>query len=358
MTLFRFDDAPSVKAGRRLMVRAPLMAAVLIGLACLGACPAFADCKMVQVAELALDPHWYGAVADGQINGQPIKAMIDTGSSLSMVSRSEAAKLDLAFRPIGATLYGIGGQHQAYGTTVKSLQIGQLFANNIGLVGSDTLTDPKIAMILGNDILSQFDVEFDLPDHVMRLFKPEGCSPVQLVYWNKPYSLAPLLGTNRDSPSVRTSVSLNGQRIAAELDSGDGASVVDITVANRVGVVIDTSIAAGAVHGLGQAPRPVSIGQFKSFAFGDEQIGNVRIQLINLVGDMQLTDQDTDTRIARSVSGDTEPMMLIGDDFLRTHRVLIANREHVIVFSYLGGSVFATPAEKKPAPDASPKRLF
>ncbi len=342
------------------MLRNWVLAAVaLSALAVSGfARPALADCKMLQVAELALDPHWYGAVADGQINGQPIKAMIDTGSSLSMVSRSEAAKLDLAFRPIGATLYGIGGQHQAYGTTVKSLQIGQLFANNIGLVGSDTLTDPKIAMILGNDILSQFDVEFDLPDHVMRLFKPEGCSPVQLVYWNKPYSLAPLLGTNRDSPSVRTSVSLNGQRIAAELDSGDGASVVDITVANRVGVVIDTSIAAGAVHGLGQAPRPVSIGQFKSFAFGDEQIGNVRIQLINLVGDMQLTDQDTDTRIARSVSGDTEPMMLIGDDFLRTHRVLIANREHVIVFSYLGGSVFATPAEKKPAPDASPKRLF
>jgi len=358
MTLFRFDDASAVKAGRRLMVRPPLMAAVLIGLACLGACPAFADCKMVQVAELALDPHWYGAVADGQINGQPIKAMIDTGSSLSMVSRSEAAKLGLAFRPVGATLYGIGGQHQAYGTTVKSLQIGQLFANKIDLIGSDTLTNPNIAMILGNDILSQFDVEFDLPDHVMRLFKPEGCSAEQLVYWNKPYSLAPLLGTNRDSPSVRTSVSLNGQRIAAELDSGAGASVVDITVANRVGVAIDTSVATEAAHGMGEAPRPVSIGEFKSFALGDEQIGNVKIQLINLVGDMQLTDQDTDTRIARSVSGDTEPMMLIGDDFLRTHRVLIANREHVIVFSYLGGSVFATPAEKKPAPDASPKRLF
>jgi len=305
--------------------------------------PAMADCKMVQVAELALDPHWYGAVADGQINGQPIKAMIDTGSSLSMISRAEAAKLGLAFRPVGATLYGVGGQRQAYGTTVKSLQIGQLFANKIDLIGSDTLTNPNIAMILGNDILSQFDVEFDLPD--------------QLVYWNKPYSLAPLLGTNRDSPSIRTPVILNGQRISAELDSGAGASVVDITVANRLGVAIDTSVATEAAHGMGQAPRPVSIGQFKSFALGDEQIGNVKIQLINLVGDLQLTDQGTDTRIARSVSGDTEPMMLIGDDFLRAHRVLVANREHVMVFSYLGGSVFETPAVKEPAPSPTP-RMF
>ena len=335
------------------------IAAAAIAIWGIGAAPALADCKMVQVAELALDPQWYGAVADGQINGQPIKAMIDTGSSLSVISRAEAAKLGLAFRPInGISLYGVGGQRQAYRTTVQSLQVGQLFAKNIDLIGSDRLTDPRIAMILGNDILSQFDVEFDLPDHVMRLFKPEGCSPDQLVYWNKPYSLAPLLGTNRDSPSVRTSVSLNGQRIAAELDSGAGASVVDITVANRVGVVIDSAVSTEAAHGMGDAPRPVSIGLFKSFALGDEQIGNVKIQLINLVGDLQLTDQDTDTRIARSVTGDTEPMMLIGDDFLRTHRVLIANREHVMVFSYLGGPVFATPAVKKPATDAQPKRMF
>jgi clan AA aspartic protease (TIGR02281 family) len=327
---------------------AALIAAAAFGLAR----PALADCKMVQVAELPLDSHWYGVVVDGQINGKPVKVVVDTGSSLSMISQSVAKTMGLAITRLkGVTLYGVGGQTDAYGTTVKSLQIGQLVANNINLIGSTSLTDPKIAMILGNDILSQFDVEFDLAGHAMRLFKPEGCTADQLVYWNKPYSLAPLLGTVRDSPSIRTTVSLNGQRIAAELDTGAGSSVVDVSVANRVGVVVDNSVATQPARGMGEAPRPVTIGQFKSFALGDEQIGHVRIELIRLVADMQTNDLDTDTRIARSVSGDTEPMMLIGQDFLRAHRVLVANREHALLFSYLGGPVFATPAvEPKPAP--------
>jgi len=320
----------------------------------LAAAPAQADCKMVQVAELPLDSHWYGPVADGQIDGQPVKVTIDTGSSLSLISRAAAVKLGLAFRPVGATIYGVGGQRQAYGTTVKSLQIGQLVANKVDLIGSDTLVDPRIAMILGNDILSQFDVEFDLPEHAIRLFKPEGCTTDQMVYWNKPYSLAPLLDTVRDAPSIRTTVMLNGQRINAELDSGASVTVVDRASASRVGAVVDSTVSSPAAQGVGREARPTVVGQFKSFALGDEQIGNVRIELLSLVGDMQATDQQSDTRIARSVSGDTEAMMLIGDDFLRAHRVLVANREHAIVFSYLGGPVFAIPSAKPPPPPVSP----
>ena len=329
-----------------------ILAAALLSLAIGGlAQPAFAGCKMVQVAEMPLDAHSYGVVADGQINGNPIKVLIDTGSSLSMISRPAAAKMGLAVaQKSGVYLYGIGGQRQAYVATVKSLQVGQLAAANIDLIASDGFGNPNLAMILGNDILSQFDVEFDLPDHMMRLFKPEGCVADQLAYWNKPYSLAPLLDTNRDSPSIRTPVNLNGQRISAELDSGAGSTVVDITTASRLGAVVDPSVTTQPARGMGQAPRAVSIGQFKSFALGEEQIGNVKIELIKLVSDMQMTDQQTDTRIARSVSGDTEPMMLIGEDFLHAHRVLVANREHAILFSYLGGPVFATPAVAKPAP--------
>jgi predicted aspartyl protease len=334
-----------------------LAAAALSALAGLVAAPpALADCKMIQVAELPLDANWYGVVADGQINGKPIKVLIDTGASLSMISRSAAVKMGLTIGPIpGLTIYAIGGQRNGYGASVKSLRIGNLVADNRMFAASDGLGDPQIAMILGNDMLAQFDVEFDLPDHVMRLFKPEGCVADQLAYWNKPYSLAPLLATDRDAPSIRTPVSLNGHTISAELDTGAGSSVVDATVAGRVGVVIDTSVTAEPEHGIGQAARSVRIGQFKTFALGEEQISNVRLELIRLVEDMQTTDQQTDTHIAQSINGDVEAMMLIGQDFLHSHRVLVANREHAMVFSYVGGPVFATPAATaKPA--AQPAR--
>jgi hypothetical protein len=35
--------------------------------------------------------------------------------------------------------------------------------------------------------------------------------------------------------------------------------------------------------------------------------------------------------------------MPVGADFLRAHRLMVANREHLLVFSYVGGPVFGRP---------------
>ena len=38
--------------------------------------------------------------------------------------------------------------------------------------------------------------------------------------------------------------------------------------------------------------------------------------------------------------------MLIGADFIRAHHLLIGTQEHVLIFSYSGGPIFANPASK------------
>ena len=65
---------------------------------------------------------------------------------------------------------------------------------------------------------------------------------------------------------------------------------------------------------------------------------HIGIQVVNLMRGMSYTE--TGSNLPRHI--DNAPLMLIGDDFLRAHRVFIDNQDHLILFSYLGGRVFST----------------
>jgi hypothetical protein len=79
------------------------------------------------------------------------------------------------------------------------------------------------------------------------------------------------------------------------------------------------------------------VGTFDSVSIGDETIRNVRLR----VGDMFSKDTvaGTGSRIARPAAVDP-PEMLLGFDFLLSHRVLVLPKEHAVVFTYNGGPLF------------------
>ncbi len=301
-----------------------------------------ADCKLGLVAELPLDPNRNVPVAEGEINGQPARFLIDTGSSWTMIVRSEALKRHLAMgRITGVTVYGVGGPREAFGGTVRSLKIGALETTNVQVIAAGpSKGDSDVAVILGEDAMSEFDVEFDMAGHMVRFFKPQGCAADQLVYWNKPYSQATLLETDRDSPSVRIPVMLNGKPVSAVLSSGSSVTFVDKMAAEALGAKIDAG-GAEVLHGQGPQPDVLTTSRFSSFALGDEAIGHVRIGVISFAA--QIQQSDGSSFMDHSVSKDVTRSMLVGSDFLRAHRVMVAMREHVMVFSYTGGPVFAVP---------------
>jgi predicted aspartyl protease len=328
---------------RGVMTRSLFMAALAVGAALLGVRPALAECRLGMVAELPLDPNRDVPVAEGEINGQPARFLIDTGSSWTMIVREEALKRHLAMgRLAGVTVYGVGGAREVFGGTVRSLKVGTLVATNVQVIAAGPAKGASdVAVVLGEDAMSEFDVEFDLANHFVRFFKPEGCTPDQLVYWNKPYSQAALPETDRDSPSVRMPVNLNGKRVEAVLSSGSSVSVVDTTAADAVGARIDKSAPDEVLHGVGIEPKALTVSKFASFALGDEAIGNVRIW--STAFSAQTERPDGGSFMAQSASKDPTRTLLVGADFLRAHRVLVANREHLMVFSYVGGPVFSLP---------------
>jgi len=279
-------------------------------------------CALRTVGELNVELSRRAPIVDGEINGVKVKIMIDTGSATSTIAGPAASALGLtAGNTPGGYFAGGGDLLEA---VPRSLKIGTFTSTDLPPfpVGASIPGEPDVAMVVGADFLSQFDVEFDLADNMIRLFHADGCAPPQLVYWNKPYSQAAIAPRSQ----FETEVALNGRRILAMLDTGAPTSLID----------------AGTAAGVGQAnsaPGRAWNADFASLAIGDESIAHPRIG----VADFSTTGADT--AIGRH---DSSPSMLIGEDFLHAHRVMVDQKSHVMVFSYTGGPIFAAPAATQP----------
>jgi hypothetical protein len=311
-----------------------------------------ADCKLLQVAEFKTDPKSYSPVVGGSINGNPVKVLIDSGATTSMVSQHEADRLGLStIEMMGMRAHGIGGDTPVYRAHIDRLKIGNLEKANLDLfVSGDADKDWPTAIVLGDDVLSKVDVEFDLADNVVRLFMPQGCTPPQLVYWGAPYSQAPLLDWNSSYPAIQTKALINGKQILVELDSGAEVSLVDATAADAASVARPDPSATppAAIQGMGPRPEQPWTGRFDNFAMGDEKISHLNIQVLAFTGGM--TQTETGSHTPRPL--DSTPSMFIGDDFLHAHRVFVDNQDHLILFSYQGGPIFRIAQAEAPAPVA------
>ena len=320
-----------------------LHAAVGAAMACVAvAAPAMAsaDCKLIQIAQFKLDPHSASPLVDGTVNGHPVKVLLDTGSDFSEITYYETQKLGLPTSEMtGARAYGVGGSTQMYSAEINRLEVGDLARNNIVLlVAGDRHDASEVGVVIGDDVLSKADIEFDLAHNAIRLFEPKGCTSQQLVYWGAAYSQADLLPWERDAPRIQTQVLLNGKQTLAELDSGADTTFVDASVADADGASRSaTDAPTGPIHGAGPTPEESWVGHFDSFGLGDEKISHVAIQVVNIMRGMSYTT--TGDLTPRRVSS---TQMYVGDDFLRAHRVFVDNQDHLILFSYQGGPVFST----------------
>ena len=276
---------------------------------------ASADCKLLQIAEFKLDPNSASPIVDGSINGHPTRVLLDTGSDFSMMTSYEARKLGLpAIESPGSRAYGVGGSRQIYWAHIDQLKIGDLSKAGIDVaVVGDQHQASDVGVVIGDDVLSKADIEFDLAHNAIRMFEPRGCAAPQLVYWGAAYSQAELLPWGRDVPHVQTRALINGKSVLAELDSGAEVTIIDTSAAAASGVTRSgASVQAGAVRGAGPRPEESWIGRFDSFAFGDEKIAHVNIQVVNIMRGEVVTETGS---LTPSHVNDTA--MFIGDDFLR-----------------------------------------
>jgi predicted aspartyl protease len=296
--------------------------------------PAHARCHVANVAAIPIAIDNNQLLARGAIDAHPVRVLIDTGSSMSMIWRSAAERLGL--RLIGAPrrrLFGLGGESRVDATFVEELRVATLTVKGWRFPVAGDLPS-SVDFILGEDFLSRDSVEFDVRHGVVRTMQTTGCTPAELPYWTKTYSMADLIASPRDAQAIRVNVVLNGHAVRALIDSGSSVSLIAKSVADSVGVHY---VSTGAeVVGIGKRSLQIWIADVQSFKLGDESINNTQLRVA------QLGKYQTMVRIGSRipVAAVPEPGMLLGMDFLRSHRILVDNATRKMVFTYEGGPVF------------------
>jgi predicted aspartyl protease len=275
-------------------------------------------------------------VVEGAINGHAMGILIDTGASRSMILKVASDRLALPRHATGNRIYGVGGISAAEMVLIDEMRIEKMTRKNwrVLAVGERDL-GRNIGFILGADFFERVDMEIDYAAGVVRLFDPQGCHTTPLAYWAK--DGAGVIEIDRDT-TIRFHVLVNARPVYAMLDTGASTSILDLSVAHGLGVAPGGPgvVEGGCASGIGANLIERWVGPFESFSIGDETVRSPKLMISNFW--KYTTALEIGSRIPRGPVG--RPSMLIGTDFLRTHRVYVARSQRKLYFTYTGGLVF------------------
>ena len=328
-----------------VMHRARFVAAVGVALALAGnvSVATAAGCKLATVAEWPVRLEDNKLIVDGAINGQSARVMLDTGATRTLLFREAATRFNVIRSDTKrARMFGAGGETKVELASLDEFRVGE-FARAPWKMTIAGESDFGADVLLGADFLTLVDVEFDLEHNKVRLFQPQDCDGKKLAYWATTAASINEVAIDDiqlSRPQIVMDVKVNGQRISAELDSGASFTVIDKPAAARVGVTPETPgvVVTGKATGLGGKTLPVWLGTFQSITIGSETIKDAQIQFSELFRDANYSS--IGHLIPTKVDGLQQ--LLIGVDFLRTHRVLVAHSQKRMYFTHNGGPVFGS----------------
>lgn len=343
----------------RPRVRVMASVGVLLALACGGQAAVAADapagkaCVMYQTGDLKVQVVRNRALLEGAVNGRPVRVLIDTGASRSILFRATAEALHLPLSDVpGGRMGGAGGVTKVQLAFLNELRLAGTKVSNFNMTVAGEGRGADFDILLGEDVLGRFDIEFDLKHDAVRLLQPRNCGEKDMAYWASSYNETPIVGDGREQ--IGLVVKLNGRPVRAILDSGAATSVGTPRAASAARVSLEASEVKS--RGIGALTLASEVGVLDSFSIGDETIKNTRLRFSDLFG--ATTFGSTGSLIAKHA--DDEPDMLLGFDFLKSHRVLISRSRRMIYFTYEGGPVFdiarrpAAPPGAAPAEGATP----
>jgi len=288
-----------------------------------------AACVIHTLAELPVTMQGTQPLIEAKVNGAPALFLADSGASYSFISPGSAAEfhLRLAPAPFNVQARGIGGSVDLSVATVKDFVLARLPIPGAQFLVGGSESAALAKGVIGRNILGLADVEYDLAGGMIRLMRTDHCGGEPLAYWAKPpltYSAIDI-GESQGTPFRPDTVgtaSVNGTRIKVIFDTGASMSVMTLDAAKRLGLAPGGPgvIPAGFVYGAGPHRVTTWIAPVDVFELGDEKIEHTRLRF----GD--ITPGDADLRL--------------GADFFLSHRVLVANSQHKLYFTYNGGPVF------------------
>jgi predicted aspartyl protease len=155
------------------------------------------------------------------VNARILRMQVDTGAETSVLTEQGAQTLGLAPGPARVRVAGLGGA-AGYGSVqlrridLAGQQLRGLTLPVMHLEGADGMDG-----LIGADLLAPYQVQIDLPGHVMTLFRAYGC--------RHPAPLWPAISIGWTGAGGLPIVDgwLDGRKLALLLDTGANVSAVD-----------------------------------------------------------------------------------------------------------------------------------
>jgi predicted aspartyl protease len=285
------------------------------------------QCKYVKIAELPL--RYSGptlqVTTDGTINGVTGPMLVDTGAGFSSLTRTATERRDLPLSMTGRYAEGVGGASRLYNTRLREFTVGPAkSAKGYMTVIGDTGSAPTYDAIVGAPFLLQTDMELSLAEKKMRFFRSLNCDKKSFLgYWTGDIFEIPFERSFDESPNPHFTVEVNGVKMDAIIDSGAQTTVIMASAAKRAGLKLETP---------GSTRLGYSVG-----------VGSDRVRRWSTIVD-RLKIGDELVQHAEVAVLETTPVggveVLLGDDYLRAHRVLFVMSQEKLYISYLGGEPF------------------
>jgi predicted aspartyl protease len=265
-------------------------------------------CRLQLVADLPVTLTRNGLEVTARVNRVDTHFVLDTGAERTVLTAGTVTSLLLARSKLTVSrLIGVGGAI-SNADVFADLQLGTAdFQQRFAVADI-----PGIGGLIGGDLLSNYDVEIDVPDHRVRLWRASTCGADDLP-WSGPRATSPVRVTWGDRLVV--AISLDGKPVNALLDSGSSISLLQTDAARGIGVKAISGDPAVLVYGIDGGSIGVRMHRFKSISVGQDQMISPQIG----IGDSQLVS----------------PEMILGLDYLRGRKIWIAYRVRKI-FMQLG----------------------
>lgn len=272
--------------------------------------PAYADdCVVTPQAKLVLTYNGFVPTASATINDHVIEMGIDTGAQRSVITPELANRLNLPHDLNHHTqVYGTSGHQTVPNAFVDNLAFAGISYPHISLptvslklanIGNTASPDEKMEGLIGSDILSHYDLEFDFPAKRLTLYRVSHCESV-IPPWSKPYMTMPMIVTPSHRPTIQ--IELDGNLATAIFDTGASGERLDPSATSRVGLTNDI-IANDPIHagaGVGGDPYKVPSHKFSRIKIGTETYKDIPMDIVSL--------------------GSNEADSLLGEDYIHSRK--------------------------------------
>jgi predicted aspartyl protease len=260
----------------------------LLGLAATGAS---ADCVYTRAAVFPLAPELRPTI-DVTVNGAHVLFVVDTGAEGSSVTPEAVLSLQLLHdRHHRTTIMTLDGKETRDNVIVRQLEIGDLKYNELSVavvpMGRLNSHEP-LAGILGADVLSDFDIEVDMPRRTLTFYHVSGCEFARPP-WTGRYQTVRALMTHRGR--LLFPIDIDGHPLTALFDTGSDHVVLSHAAALGLGLT-EAALASdpstrstSGGHNVYVVRRHV----FGAIRIGDEVFHNQAIDIADVdIGDADL----------------------------------------------------------------------